>query len=81
MFLVTTFADGSTVSAVPAVDADIWESLHDAVHGAVADALRLEHSPVLWGLASGTGADPVLAAREEAAVLALVEYVRELHRR
>lgn len=77
----TRFPDGTEVVAVPVVDADVVEQLHDVAHSIVAAALDLEHSPTLWRLAHPADeavADDDLVAFEEAAVLAMQALVRAL---
>lgn len=77
--LLTTFPDGSTVHAIPAIDDDTIGWLHDLVHQLVAEAMHLERSPTLWRVAhqEHTATDR-LVALEEAAVLAIQAFARAL---
>lgn len=79
--LLTTFPDGTTIHAIPAVDDDLVGWLHDLVHHLVAEALHLEHSPTLWRVAHPDTpglVDDRRVALEEAAVLAIQAFAREI---
>lgn len=80
MKLITRFPDGTEVCAVPAPDADTVEQLHDLVHEITARALGMPRSPTLNRVAYEGGNEVVhdnLVAYEEAAILAIQEWIRQ----
>lgn len=87
--VTTTFADGTTLLALPNEDAEsvalarglgyegsdaevVWAMTceHDLAHMLLAQREGREHSPTLYGVASGEPVDGELAAAEESRVCA-----------
>lgn len=89
-WVVTRYPDGTEVHAHPnhrpedvalaaelgyGGNVDEMTLWHDPIHTRLCWALGIGHSPTLFGLAHGEPADPVVAAAEEAMVLAAQRFL------